>query len=154
MIIWGSRVRYKDLDQGEFNCPRCMGKRPYKRKMATRYFTLYFIPIFPMGKLGELVECQGCKTAYETSVLNVRVNQPRAPKSDEASMMNVIPQRIAKGDPLEYIVRDLTSGGLDLDVARGAVKGMAGSPIRTCPNCKLTYGHMSSTCQVCGRAVV
>ena len=155
MIIWGTRVRYKDLGEGEFFCPRCQMKRPYKHKKATRYFTLYFIPLIPMGQLGELVECQACKTAYETSVLQLRPGpQPSGAKTNDASaLMKNIPARVRGGDPLEYIVRDLTAAGLDLDVARGAVGGAAGSPIRKCSSCGLTYGSMISQCKSCGRAV-
>jgi len=158
MIIWGSRVRYKDLDTGEFFCPRCQAKRAYKHKEARRYFTLYFIPIIPMGKLGEMIECQTCKTAYEMGVLQLRQGPAPAsagakPGGDAAALMRNIPARVRGGDPLEYIIRDLTGAGLDLDVARGAVNGAAGSPIRKCSNCGLTYGSMIRQCQSCGRAV-
>jgi zinc-ribbon family len=155
MIIWGSRVRYKDLGEGEFFCPRCQDKRPYKHKKATRYFTLYFIPLIPMGQLGELVECQICKTAYETSVLQLRAGPPRDTKtSDAAALMKAIASRVRGGDPLEYVVRDLTAAGIDLDVARGAVNGAARSPIRKCSTCGLTYGSTISQCQSCGRSLV
>lgn len=155
MIIWGSRVRYKDIGQGEFYCPRCRDKRPYKHKQAARYFTLYFIPLFATQQLGEVVECQVCKTAFETSVLQLRGGPPReTKKNDVASLMNAIPDRLRGGDPLEYIVRDLTGAGLDLNIARGAVNGAAGSPIRKCSACSLSYVSTISQCKACGRSLV
>jgi hypothetical protein len=67
--------------------------------------------------------------------------------------MRDIPARVRGGDPLEYVVRDLTGAGIDLDVARGAVNGAAGSPIRKCGPCGLTYGSMISQCKSCGRSL-
>ncbi len=156
MIIWGSRVRYKDIGQGDFYCPRCRDKRPYKLKQAARYFTLYFIPLFPTQQLGEVVECQTCKTAFESSVLQLRAGPSarETRKGDAASLMNAIPDRLRGGDPLEYIVRDLTGAGVDLDVARAAVSGAAGSPIRRCSACSLSYVSTISQCKSCGRSLV
>ena len=69
MIIWGSKGRQKELAEGTFYCPKCNDNRPYKKKRATRYFTLYFIPLFETKNLGEFVECQVCKTNFDPKVL-------------------------------------------------------------------------------------
>lgn len=69
MIIWGSRGRTSVVDEGQFQCPRCRSSQPYKLKRVQRWFTLYFIPIFPMGLLGEYAECGQCLTTWKTEVL-------------------------------------------------------------------------------------
>ena len=154
MIIWGSRVRYKDIGQGEFYCPKCQARRAYRLRQAARYFTLYFIPIFQTQQLGEVVECQTCKVTFQPAVLQLREGTPRAAKStDLAKLMNAIPDRLRGGEPLEYVTRDLTAAGIDLTVARGAVNAAAGTPLRKCAQCSLTYVSGISQCKSCGRAL-
>jgi len=70
MIIWGSRGRTSTVEEGQFFCPRCRSNQPYKLKRVQRWFTLYFIPLIPMGVLGEYAECGQCMTTWKTEVLN------------------------------------------------------------------------------------
>lgn len=69
MIIYGYRNREKELGTGTFYCSKCEVQRPYRHKKLVRYFTLFFIPLFPLGTLSEYVECQVCGRAYTTEVL-------------------------------------------------------------------------------------
>ena len=74
MIIFGTKGRTKEIGRGEFFCPNCRIQRPYIEKRISRYFTLYFIPIFPIKKLGEYVECQVCKKAYKPGILRLNTS--------------------------------------------------------------------------------
>src|SRR5690348_2244187 len=69
MIIYGYRNRERELGTGNFYCSKCEVQRPYRHKKLVRYFTLFFIPLFPLGTLSEYVECQVCGRAYTTEVL-------------------------------------------------------------------------------------
>jgi hypothetical protein len=69
MIIWGSRGITSTSGQGRFYCPSCDGERNYQAKRLRRFFTLYFIPIFPMGTISEWVECVACHGAFKPEVL-------------------------------------------------------------------------------------
>lgn len=73
MIIYGYRNRETDVATGEFYCSHCRTRRAFKHKRMDRYFTLFFIPLFRLGRLGEYVECQTCFTTYKPDVLNVSV---------------------------------------------------------------------------------
>lgn len=69
-IVWGSRGRNKEVGEGEFYCPDCGDYRNYKMIAVTRWFTLYWIPLFPMGKpVGEYIECGTCKSTFNQGVL-------------------------------------------------------------------------------------
>jgi uncharacterized tellurite resistance protein B-like protein len=70
LIIWGSRGVTSTLKSGQFHCPKCQGKRLYEHKRVRRFFTLYFIPLFPIKDLGEFVECQTCDQTYKEEVLD------------------------------------------------------------------------------------
>ena len=68
-IIFGLRVFYRKLGQGVFFCRRCGGDREYRHRAGRRFFTVFFIPLIPLNKTGEHVQCLTCKTRYVTEVL-------------------------------------------------------------------------------------
>jgi uncharacterized tellurite resistance protein B-like protein len=44
-------------------------QRTYAHKKANRFFTLYFIPLIPLGSAGEYIECSACGGTYGVEVL-------------------------------------------------------------------------------------
>src|SRR5215831_10712995 len=71
LIIWGLRVFYRTIGEGTFHCRRCGGDRSYRLRMGRRFFTLFFIPLIPLNKVGEHVQCTVCRTRYHADVLNL-----------------------------------------------------------------------------------
>ncbi len=71
IIIFGTRGVERKLDAGRFHCPHCRRDSSYTRKRLTRFFTLYFIPVIPLGKIGELVRCDTCGSTYSPEVLRL-----------------------------------------------------------------------------------
>jgi hypothetical protein len=74
LIIFGLRVFYRTLGQGTFHCRRCGGDREFRHRAGRRWFTLFFIPVIPLNKVGEHVQCTTCKTRYVTDVLSQPTN--------------------------------------------------------------------------------
>ncbi len=70
-IIWGLRVYYHTIGQGVFHCRKCGGDREYRHRAGRRFFHLFFIPLIPLNKAGEHVQCTTCKTRYVTDVLSL-----------------------------------------------------------------------------------
>lgn len=71
MIIFGTRGVTFGGHAGEFHCPGCgWTRQPYEHKTVRRFFTLYFIPVIPLDKLGEYVRCMTCGGTYQTGVLS------------------------------------------------------------------------------------
>lgn len=68
-LIFGVRVYYRTVGQGTFHCQRCGGDRQYRLRSGWRFIHLFFIPVIPLGKVGELVQCATCRTRYRTEVL-------------------------------------------------------------------------------------
>src|ERR1700722_3993283 len=104
LIIWGLRVFYRTTGQGVFHCRRCGGDRNYRLRSGRRFFTLFFIPIIPLNKVGEHVQCMTCKTRYVTDAL-------AAPTAEQ--MQAALPARmraaacgmVRAGDPASPLAR-------------------------------------------------
>lgn len=75
MIIWGSKAKESQIGSGTFFCPNCMADSPYSHMRVSRYFTLYFIPLFPTSKLGEYVRCRSCNSELSDAVLSITREQ-------------------------------------------------------------------------------
>jgi hypothetical protein len=70
-IIWAIKVRYKLLDRGTFFCPRCGGDREYEHRVGKKWFSLYYIPLFPVsGTVNEHVRCKSCQGMFTMQTLN------------------------------------------------------------------------------------
>jgi rubredoxin len=71
LIIFGFRTRPSTVSEGNFYCPRCGADRHYALQRFRKWFTLFFLPVFPIGKaVGEQVKCQTCGTAFRPEVLH------------------------------------------------------------------------------------
>ena len=71
LIIWGTRGQENVAGQGQFWCPGCSQSVPYVHKKIQRYFTLYFIPLFPTSTVAEFIECQYCRGKFQLGVLQM-----------------------------------------------------------------------------------
>lgn len=78
MIIWGSTGRESTCGSGDFFCPSCRRDSEYAHQRVQRYFTLYFIPLFPMNTVGEYVQCYTCGGQYNTEILDIPRERIRA----------------------------------------------------------------------------
>jgi hypothetical protein len=70
IIIFGWRTVWRTIATGVFHCTQCGGDRNYRRRSGRRFFTLFFIPVIPLGFVGEHVQCATCNTRYVTGVLH------------------------------------------------------------------------------------
>ena len=104
IIIWGLRVIYRTLGRGVFFCRRCGGDRDYRHRAGRRYVTIFFVPVIPLMKTGEHVQCLTCKTRYVTEVLRLptTVQMQTALLAGMREMVAVILQA---GDPDSSLAR-------------------------------------------------
>ena len=70
MIIFGTRSMQSVRSTGIFNCPRCGRSKPYEHKSVNQWFTLYFIPVIPMGSKGTLRAVQPMRRDLGEEVLS------------------------------------------------------------------------------------
>ena len=72
MIIWGWKTRLQRLGAGTFSCPACDASRTCEQVAARRWFTLFFIPLVPLQRLGSFVRCSTCASTFDPAVLEQR----------------------------------------------------------------------------------
>jgi hypothetical protein len=68
-LIFGVRVYFRTIGQGTFHCQRCGGDRAYRHRAGRRWIHLFFIPVIPLGQVGEFIQCTQCGTRYATGVI-------------------------------------------------------------------------------------
>ena len=69
-IVFGWRGITYTIGKGSFHCPGCGCQQMYRHRRSRRFFTLYFIPLIPLDKIGEFVECQICLQKWQPLVLS------------------------------------------------------------------------------------
>lgn len=68
-VIVGLKSRRSTVDTGRFHCPNEDATRPYHHQRLRRWFTLFLVPIIPLDRQGEWVQCDGCGATSGTDVL-------------------------------------------------------------------------------------
>jgi hypothetical protein len=73
-IIWGSKNIIGSDGQGsvEGQCPACRENVRLEGKQVRRWFTLYFIPIFPTGAPIRFTQCSRCKSQFHGTLEEFR----------------------------------------------------------------------------------
>ena len=92
------------MDSGEFHCPNCNTPRTYHKKYVQDWFTLYFIPTFPVGgKKNEHIECEECSSIYHLDVIDYKpgLNDDEMASEYEKALQNVLCLMIIADDKVE-----------------------------------------------------
>ncbi len=71
MGLAGARFYFKTTGHGTAHCERCGGDRPYRRCTGRRWFQVLFIPVIPLDRIDEHVQCRICRTRYRSEVLSI-----------------------------------------------------------------------------------
>ena len=69
LIIFGTQAVRRKRGTGSFFCPSCRRDTTFVRSRVRQFFTLYFVPLIPLGKGTEIVHCEGCGLEYPADVL-------------------------------------------------------------------------------------
>jgi uncharacterized tellurite resistance protein B-like protein len=70
-LIFGLRVYFRTTGHGQFHCQRCGGDRQYRHRAGRRWFHILFIPVIPLNRMSEHLQCTVCRTRYRKGVLAV-----------------------------------------------------------------------------------
>ena len=144
MIIWGTRGRETEIGTCSFYCPKCDSEKAYTHKKVASFFTLFFIPLFELKKLGEYLQCAGCNTSYKPEVLNFK------PLTLEQRQLVMVKRDLESGTPVQMAQTKLINAGIETATAAQIINQATPNEIRECDTCALTYIASINKCSVCG----
>jgi tellurite resistance protein len=70
-LLIGVRFYFRTSGQGALHCQRCGGDRLYQRCTGRRWVHVLHIPVIPLDRIGEHVQCRSCRTRYRLEVLGM-----------------------------------------------------------------------------------
>ena len=72
MIIFGISSKQQARPAGEFQCPVCGMRRTYAELRTSQRFTLFFIPVLPLGssRSGRVI-CTACQSEFSAGAVGV-----------------------------------------------------------------------------------
>jgi hypothetical protein len=147
MIIWGSTGREVKVASGAFHCPQCRSQQNYDHLRVSRYFTLYFIPLFPMETLGEFVRCTSCSQAYQPAVLDFE------PPTEIQLLVDSTDADLQSGTPVQMARRKLLNAGLAEKTADEVIAACTADGQRNCKKCDLAFASSVRRCSGCGQSL-
>jgi hypothetical protein len=141
LIFFGLRVFYRTAGQGTFHCQRCGGDREYRHKVGRRWFTLFFIPVIPLNRAGEHVQCAVCGTRYRMEVLSLPTSaqmQEALPAGTQAAAIAMLRAGGSSSTPARRRAIDTIKGAglpdyddaaLDADLSASAMPDQQGQDL-------------------------
>lgn len=143
IIIWGTRGQETTLESGEFDCPVCGQKEGYTLRQVRPYFSLFFIPLFPIGGGERFVRCAVCGDAFREEVL--AYEQPRGVDRFAAR----VDQDLRAGVSIEDVQNKLVRTGVTEAEAADLVDRVCHGLTKTCV-CGRRYHAQVTKCIQCG----
>jgi hypothetical protein len=152
IIIYGSRGIFSDLDSGEFDCPHCQNHAAYRLRQVRRFFTLFFLPLFPVSSGVRFVECGRCGSQFQEAVLDYRfqeVEDGRRALEDEIRWQKALIQ-LHEGRSLQEVRDNLLRPDEDpAEIEAKLTELCEGRPWRC--ECGLRYHPNATRCETCGK---
>jgi hypothetical protein len=69
VTVLGVRFRFRATGFGALHCQRCGGDRVYRKCAGRRWVHVLYVPLVPLKRIGEHVQCTTCGTRYRLEVL-------------------------------------------------------------------------------------
>jgi hypothetical protein len=110
-----------------------------------RFFTLYFIPIFSLGDLGEFIECQSCQLTFRPEILG-----DSFAAGCDGETLDWIRTELDKGLSMKEVRKKLAGSGFDEAVATRLVADTVGEDKKLCKKCIAWYRSTVNRCSSCG----
>ncbi len=143
IIIWGSRGINRTVETGEFYCPACDATEEYQLRQVRPFFTLFFIPIFPIGGADRYVQCLGCRQVFREEVLEYE------PPSETERLAAQFFNELRTGTSLDVIQRKMVNQGMTEAQAVKLLDRMCEGRVATC-RCGQRFHPEVTKCSHCG----
>jgi hypothetical protein len=143
IIIYGTRGLTSHLQSGEFYCPGCQAKGDFQLKQVRRWFTLFFIPIFPVSGPQRYVECQHCRGNFHEEVLELKEPSP------EERFLSKMYDQLLRGSSLESVKKRMIEADFDQREAEQILHQMTKGKTWGCVSCGKRYLTKFKRCPTC-----
>jgi hypothetical protein len=70
IFLFGEKIKASIVKEGTFNCPICHSQQSYSDVQEKGYFTLMFIPTFPISVHAQYRLCHQCQNSYDIDFLD------------------------------------------------------------------------------------
>jgi tellurite resistance protein len=154
LSLIGVRFYFRTTGHGTLHCQRCGGDRLYQQCTGRRWIHVLHIPVFPLDRIGEHVQCRICCTRYRLEVLampTIGAMQAALP----AGSIAAVTAMLQAGDPASAPARsravdmvrraglaDYDDTALIADLAAGVQPDLdISAPIRTLAYQLITPAH-------------
>lgn len=105
MNLIGVRFCFRTTGHGTLHCHRCGGDRPYLQCTARRWIHVLRVPLIPLDRVPEHVQCRSCGTRYRIEVLRLPTLAAMQAALPAASLA-AITTMLRAGDPASAAARD------------------------------------------------
>ena len=117
MVFIGLGFHFRITGTGTVHCQRCGGDRPYRACAGRRWLHVFFVPVVPLDRITEHVQCKSCDTRYRMEVLGLPTSAemrkvlPAATRAATAAMLHAggADSGLARASAIET-VRDAGEG--------------------------------------------
>ncbi|MCQ0004583.1 hypothetical protein [Actinomadura madurae] len=104
LLVFGLTAVFRTVSEGTFHCPQCGGDRAYRRRAGRRWFSVFFVPMVPLWRLGHAVECRTCRGRFPVSALRTPTARQMA-EALAAGMRAAAALVLRAGDPADAASR-------------------------------------------------
>jgi hypothetical protein len=143
VVFLGLGPRFRATGRGDLHCQQCGGDRRYRKCAGRRWLHLLFIPVVPLTRIPEHVQCTSCGTRYRTEVLQLptvaqmQIALPAGTRAAFAAMLCAgdAGSLVARAHAIEAIreagAPSYDEADLDADLARTRTGGDLAGTLRT-----------------------
>jgi hypothetical protein len=71
VVFLGLGFHFRVTGRGSLHCQRCGGDRQYRQCAGRRWLHVFFLPVIPLDRITEHVQCTTCDTRYRNEVLTL-----------------------------------------------------------------------------------
>jgi hypothetical protein len=104
LSLIGVRFCFKTTGHGTLHCHRCGGDRPYWRLTGRRWIHVLRVPLIPLDRVVEHVQCRMCRTRYRVGVLGLPTLAAMEAALPAGSLAAITTMLLA-GDPQSVVAR-------------------------------------------------
>jgi tellurite resistance protein len=104
LLVFGLTAVSRTVGEGTFHCPQCGGDRAFRRRAGRRFFSIFFVPLVPLWRLREAVECRACRGRFPVAVLRTPTARQMA-ETLAAGMRAAAALVLRAGDPADPAAR-------------------------------------------------